>query len=107
MQIFFTTLILVLTTVILDKSQVREVCPHVAVNAVQHIHGGSKMSRQCGGKNSLLVIQRRRWMAAMHGDRLGLHWRDDKRKPVECCVALVIQQIAHKIEQKGILKPLW
>lgn len=99
-----TTIVLVLTTVILDKSQVREVCPHIAVNAVQHMHEGRKMSRQCGGKKSLLVTEGRRWMAAMHGDRLGLNWRDDKCEPVGCSGTLVIQQSAYNslIDLKNI-----
>lgn len=89
-SIFAIITILVLTTVILNKSQVREVCSHIAVNAVQHTHEGRKMSRQFGGKKGLLVTEGRRWMAAMHGDRLGLHWRDDKCEPAGYSGTLVI-----------------
>lgn len=72
-------------------------CTHIAVNAVQHTHEGRKNSRQCGGKKGLLVIKGRRWMAAMHGNRLGLHWRDDKCEPAGYSRTLVIeQQIAYK-----------
>lgn len=69
-------------------------CPHITANAVQCMHEWRKMSRECGGKDSLLVTEGGRWMAAMHGDRLGLHWRDDKCEPVGRNGALVIQQNA-------------
>lgn len=75
--------ITVLTTVILNKPQVREMCPHVTLDAMERACMRGEMGRQNRGEMALLVSEGGRWMAGVHGDRLCFHWRNDKSEPVE------------------------
>lgn len=71
-----------LTTVILNKPQVREMCPHVTLDAMERACMRGEMGRQNRGEMALLVSEGGRWMAGVHGDRLCFHWRNDKSEPV-------------------------
>lgn len=70
-----------LTTVILYEPQVRELGPHVTLDAMETASKWSYLSWQLGGESCLLVAQRGRRVAAVHGDWRSLHWGNRKCKP--------------------------
>lgn len=70
-----------LTAVVLDEPQVREVGPHVALDAVQTACERGHLGGEQRGEHGLLVAQRWRGVAAVHGDGRSLHRWDHKCKP--------------------------
>lgn len=70
-----------LTTIILYEPQVWELGPHITLDTVETASERSNRSWQHRWEDCLLVGQRRRRMAAVHGDRRSLHRGDHKCKP--------------------------
>lgn len=70
-----------LTTIILYEPQVWELGPHVTLDAVETSSEWSNLSCEHWRKHCLLVAQRGRRMAAVHGDRRSLHWGNRECKP--------------------------
>lgn len=56
----------VLTTIVLDEPQIRELGPHVTLDSMETASKRSDLSGQLGGEDRLLVAQRRRRMAAVY-----------------------------------------
>lgn len=72
-----------LPAVVLNQPQVRELRPHVTLDPMKAAGERRRLCGQRGSEDSLLVAQRRRRVAAVHGDRRSLHRGDHKREPVD------------------------
>lgn len=70
-----------LTTVVLYEPQVRELGPHVALDAVEAASQWGDLGGQRGGEVGLLLAQRGRRVGGVHGDGRSLHRGDRKCKP--------------------------
>lgn len=72
-----------LTTIILDKPQVRELGTHVTHNTVQRTSPGPELTGQLLLESCLTRSEPRRWVAGMQGRGRCLHRRHDKDEPAK------------------------
>lgn len=70
-----------LTTIVLYEPQVWELGPHVTLDTVKTSSKWGDLGRQHGGEIRLLLAQRGRRMAAVHGDGRSLDRGNHKGKP--------------------------
>lgn len=97
-----------LTTVVLYEPQVRELGPHVTLDAMETAGKRGELSREHRGEHGLLVAQRGRRMAAVHGDRRSLHRGNRECKPVNN-VTEQLQSLLNTVDgvsHRATLKPV-
>lgn len=89
-----------LPTVVLDQTQVGELGPHVALDPVEAAGQRRRPCGQHGGEDGLLVAQRRRRVAAVHGDGRGFHRGDGKGEAVDD-VSQQLQPFLHAVDGRS------